>query len=115
MTSILFCSLVGIGHGILYMACLVRLQSYFFKHRALANGVFSCGAGAGVVIYGFGMDASITQFGWRNTMRIFVSQHYSKNPCPCGNRTFPIDVHYQGLESMMPQAVCFPGPDDAPS
>ena len=40
-------------------------------------------------------------------------QHYSKNPWPCGNCTFPNEVHHQGLGSTRPQAKCFPGSDDA--
>ena len=40
--------------------------------------------------------------------------HNSKNPGPCGNRTFPSEVHHQNLESTQLPASCFPGPDDAP-
>ena len=32
------------------------------------------------------------------------SWHKSKNPCSCGNRTFPNLVHHQNLESILPAA-----------
>ena len=38
---------------------------------------------------------------------------YSKNPCPCGNHTFPNKVHLWDLGSMRPQVMFFPGSDDA--
>ena len=37
----------------------------------------------------------------------------SKNPCPCGNSTFPNSVYYLNLESTQSVASCFSGPDDA--
>ena len=39
---------------------------------------------------------------------------YTKNPCPCGNRTFPNNVHHQGLGSTRQPAQCLPGSDHAP-
>ena len=44
----------------------------------------------------------------------YMSWDKSKKPCPCGNNTFPNEVHHQNLESTQLAALYFPRPDDAP-
>ena len=50
---------------------------------------------------------------WKRTMS-YRSWDESKNPCPCGNHTFPSSVQHQNLESTQPATSCFPGTDDVP-
>ena len=59
--------------------------------------------------------------------RLLISCQYSKNPCSCGNHTFPRGVirtwqtwghrYHAFQDSLMwsRAASCLPGPDDAPS
>ena len=64
---------------------------------ALQNWSFRCILAIDIVLHSTGCRAS-----WQNAALVSV-RAYGKNPCMCENRTFPNEMHHQGLESMIPQ------------
>ena len=73
----LFYTSAGFGLGLMYLGSMVRLQSYFIKHRAAANGLFASGAGSGTLLFGFMVDFMLHSYGLQNTLSILVSTfHY---------------------------------------
>jgi len=62
--------LTGIGNGLMYVTSMVTVQHYFEKKRAMATGIAVSGSGMGTLVFGFLVEFLISNFGWRNALRI---------------------------------------------
>lgn len=58
----------GIGFGIVYTLCMVFPAFYFNKHRVLALGVTSAGAGVGNLVFPPLLQLMLDCDGWRSTI-----------------------------------------------
>lgn len=67
-----FCSLVGIGVGLVYVPAVATVQRWFVKNRNQASGIALAGTGVGTFI---GLSAAglfMKHVSWESTMQIFA-------------------------------------------
>ena len=65
--------ITGVGGGMMYVASLVCVSTYFLSKRPLATGISSIGSSAGTFVFGFLYRACIDHYGWRGTLFVFAS------------------------------------------
>ncbi|EXK85565.1 hypothetical protein FOQG_10361 [Fusarium oxysporum f. sp. raphani 54005] len=62
--------LLGIATGLSFMPSMTVAPTWFDKHRGLAMGIVSAGTGIGGLVWAPVITASITNIGFRNTLRL---------------------------------------------
>jgi len=62
--------LTGVGNGLMYVTCMVAVQHYFSKRRALATGIAVAGSGLGTLVFSYVTQVLIQETGWRKTLII---------------------------------------------
>ncbi|ELU10706.1 hypothetical protein CAPTEDRAFT_191074 [Capitella teleta] len=61
-------AMAGLGVGFIYLPATVMVGFYFEKKRALATGIATSGAGAGLVIFSSTAAPLLEHWGWRFTL-----------------------------------------------
>jgi MFS family permease len=67
-----FCSLVGLGVGLVYVPTVTAVQRWFVKNRSKASGIALAGTGVGTFIGPTAAGLLMQHFSWESTMRIFA-------------------------------------------
>jgi MFS family permease len=68
----LFCLLVGLGVGLVYVPTISAVQRWFIKRRSKASGIALAGTGVGIFV-GPNVAGLLMQYlTWQDTMRIFA-------------------------------------------
>lgn len=67
-----FCSLVGLGVGLVYVPTVAAVQRWFIKHRSKASGVALAGTGVGTFVGPTAAGLLMQHFSWETTMQIFA-------------------------------------------
>lgn len=67
-----FCSLVGLGVGLVYVPMVVAVQRWFIKSRSKASGIALAGTGVGTFIGPTTAGLLMQHFSWESTMQIFA-------------------------------------------
>lgn len=72
MFLVCFCSLVGVGVGLVYVPTVTAVQRWFIKHRSKASGLALAGTGVGTFVGPTAAGLLMQQFSWETTMQIFA-------------------------------------------
>ena len=68
-----FCSLVGLGVGLVYVPTVTAVQRWFVRNRSKASGISLAGTGLGTFIGPTAAGLLMQQVSWESTMRIFAA------------------------------------------
>jgi MFS transporter, OFA family, oxalate/formate antiporter len=68
-----FCSLVGLGVGLVYVPTVTAVQRWFVRNRSKASGIALAGTGLGTFIGPTAAGMLMQHFSWESTMRIFAA------------------------------------------
>ncbi|KAK2194069.1 hypothetical protein NP493_3g11038 [Ridgeia piscesae] len=63
----------GVGLGFIYLPSMVMVGYYFDRHRALALGIVSAGAGAGMLAIAPACAFFLSQFDWKNSCMLMAA------------------------------------------
>ena len=72
-TQALSCFNAGVGLGFIYLPSMVMVGYYFDRHRALALGIVSAGAGAGMLAIAPACAFFLSQFDWKNSCMLMAA------------------------------------------
>ncbi|MBB1630073.1 MFS transporter [Cupriavidus sp. UME77] len=67
-----FCSLVGLGVGLVYVPAVTAVQRWFVRHRSRASGLALAGTGLGTFIGPVVAGLLMEHMSWQATMRCFA-------------------------------------------
>ncbi|MFJ2363403.1 MFS transporter [Pseudomonas sp. NPDC087697] len=67
-----FCSLVGLGVGLVYVPTVAAVQRWFIKSRSKASGIALAGTGVGTFVGPTAAGLLMQHFSWESTMQIFA-------------------------------------------
>jgi MFS transporter, OFA family, oxalate/formate antiporter len=67
-----FCSLVGLGVGLVYVPTVAAVQRWFIKNRSKASGIALAGTGVGTFVGPTTAGLLMQHFSWESTMQIFA-------------------------------------------
>ncbi|WP_367375525.1 MFS transporter [Pseudomonas lini] len=67
-----FCSLVGLGVGLVYVPTVTAVQRWFVKNRSKASGIALAGTGVGTFVGPSAAGLLMQYFSWESTMQIFA-------------------------------------------
>lgn len=67
-----FCSLVGLGVGLVYVPTVAAVQRWFIKNRSKASGIALAGTGVGTFVGPTAAGLLMQHFSWESTMQIFA-------------------------------------------
>ncbi|PYY84767.1 MFS transporter [Pseudomonas sp. TKO26] len=67
-----FCSLVGLGVGLVYVPTVTAVQRWFVRNRSQASGIALAGTGVGTFIGPLAAGLLMQHFSWETTMRLFA-------------------------------------------
>ncbi|RON08819.1 MFS transporter [Pseudomonas brassicacearum] len=67
-----FCSLVGLGVGLVYVPTVAAVQRWFIKNRSKASGIALAGTGVGTFVGPTASGLLMQHFSWESTMQIFA-------------------------------------------
>lgn len=70
---IVFCSLVGLGVGLVYVPTVTAVQRWFIRNRAAASGLALAGTGLGTFVGPVTAGALLTILPFETTLRIFAA------------------------------------------
>ncbi|WP_371998970.1 MFS transporter (plasmid) [Tistrella mobilis] len=70
---IVFCSLVGLGVGLVYVPTVTAVQRWFVRNRAAASGLALSGTGVGTFVGPVAAGALLTTLPFETTLRIFAA------------------------------------------
>ncbi len=68
-----FCSLVGLGIGLVYVPAVSTLQRWFVIHRSSASGLALAGTGLGTLVGPTVAGLLMQHLSWQSTMRLFAA------------------------------------------
>ncbi|EHP44937.1 major facilitator superfamily protein [Cupriavidus basilensis OR16] len=69
---IAFCSLVGLGVGLVYVPAVTAVQRWFVRHRSRASGLALAGTGLGTFVGPVVAGLLMEHMSWQATMRCFA-------------------------------------------
>ncbi len=67
-----FCSLVGLGVGLVYVPAVTAVQRWFVRHRSRASGLALAGTGLGTFVGPVMAGLLMEHMSWQATMRCFA-------------------------------------------
>ncbi|WP_259695867.1 MFS transporter [Pseudomonas frederiksbergensis] len=67
-----FCSLVGLGVGLVYVPTVAAVQRWFVKNRSKASGIALAGTGVGTFVGPSAAGLLMQHFSWESTLQIFA-------------------------------------------
>ncbi|WP_216598576.1 MULTISPECIES: MFS transporter [Pseudomonas] len=67
-----FCSLVGLGVGLVYVPTVTAVQRWFVKNRSKASGIALAGTGVGTFVGPSAAGLLMQHFSWESTLQIFA-------------------------------------------
>ncbi|MCE4057881.1 MFS transporter [Pseudomonas sp. Au-Pse12] len=67
-----FCSLVGLGVGLVYVPTVTAVQRWFVRNRSKASGIALAGTGVGTFVGPLAAGLLMQHFSWETTMRLFA-------------------------------------------
>lgn len=67
-----FCSLVGLGVGLVYVPTVAAVQRWFVKNRGKASGIALAGTGVGTFVGPSAAGLLMQHFSWESTLQIFA-------------------------------------------
>lgn len=67
-----FCSLVGLGVGLVYVPAISTIQRWFIVHRSSASGIALAGTGLGTLVGPMVAGQLMQYFSWQSTMQIYA-------------------------------------------
>jgi len=68
-----FCSLVGLGIGLVYVPAVTAVQRWFVTNRSKASGLALAGTGVGTFVGPMAAGLLMHHVSWETTMRIFAA------------------------------------------
>ena len=68
-----FCSLVGLGVGLVYVPTVAAVQRWFVKSRSKASGIALAGTGVGTFVGPSAAGLLMQHFSWEATLQIFAA------------------------------------------
>ncbi|SAL35757.1 major facilitator transporter [Caballeronia udeis] len=68
-----FCSLVGLGVGLVYVPTVTAVQRWFVRNRSKASGIALAGTGLGTFVGPTAAGLLMQHVSWESTMRIFAA------------------------------------------
>ena len=86
-------SVLGVGGGMIYIACFVCVSVYFESMRPLATSISSCGSSIGTFVFGFLYRVCIDHYGWRGTLIVFAGLMLNGIVCGTLFRPFAKENH----------------------
>lgn len=67
-----FCSLVGLGVGLVYVPAVSTIQRWFIRHRSTASGLALAGTGLGTLVGPMVAGLLMQHLSWQSTMQIYA-------------------------------------------